>query len=115
MKYPTLRYGNPNELAFYAHGRPIKDLARQLRRSERSIRNYLSHAEKMPWWIPEILRLQKMEHDAMLKEMGMQPLRTQLGLVSTEAKIIPISPRPLSTPMPSVAIVHIESPAKQQA
>ena len=58
MRYPNLRYGNPNELAYYIQFNTIKDIAKRLRRSERTLHNWLTYREKMPWWVPEILRLQ---------------------------------------------------------
>lgn len=88
MRYPTLRYGNPAELVFYAQFYPKKErvrrLARQLRRSERTVKNWLEGKEKLPWWVPEIIRLQKMEHDEMLRQMNMKPLRLSLGVVRGE-------------------------------
>ena len=82
MRYPNLRYGNPNELVYYAQGITVKDLAKRLRRSERTLRNWMTHREKMPWWAPEILRLQQMEHREMMRQMGIRPAAKQLGLVS---------------------------------
>jgi hypothetical protein len=81
MQYPNLRYGNPNELRFYAQHIPIKELAKRLRRSERSVRDWLSEAERVPWWVPEILRLQHMEHCAMMRQMGMKPIMKKFGIV----------------------------------
>lgn len=39
MRFPNLRYGNPTEFAHYAMGIPLKDLARTLRRDERTVRD----------------------------------------------------------------------------
>jgi hypothetical protein len=61
MRFPNLRYGNPTEFAYYAMGRPLSDLARQLRRDERTIRDWLSGRAKVPWWVPEIMRLKKFD------------------------------------------------------
>jgi hypothetical protein len=61
LKYLNLRYGNPNALQFYASKSSIKVIAKQLRRSERSVKNWISGREKMPWWVPEVLRLQQFE------------------------------------------------------
>lgn len=61
MRFPNLRYGNPTEFAYYAMGRSHADLARVLRRDERTIRDWLSGRAKLPWWVPEILRLKRME------------------------------------------------------
>lgn len=82
MRYPNLRYGNPSEMAYYCQGLQIHEIARRLRRSERSVRNWLSGRERMPWWIPELLRLQAMEQAERARQMGYAPLR-RLGVVKT--------------------------------
>jgi hypothetical protein len=84
MRYPNLRYGNPAELRHYAQFIQPKDLAKRLRRDERTIRNWLTEREKLPWWVPEIIRLQKMENDEMLRQMNMKPQPLRLGLVTGE-------------------------------
>ena len=61
MRYPNLRYGNPTEFQYYAMGRPLKDLSRTLRRDERTIRDWLTGRAKVPWWVPEIMRLRRFE------------------------------------------------------
>lgn len=108
MKYPNLRYGNPNELRHYAQFMPIKDLAKRLRRSERSVRDWLSYAEKMPWWVPEVIRLQNMERDAMLHQMGMNTARARLGLV-TKTAILYELPRPAIVPVPDAPYVDLDT------
>lgn len=82
MKYPNLRYGNPNEMAYYTRGVPVKELARRLRRSERSVKNWLAGTTKVPWWIPELLRLQCMENRERHRQMGLGTLSPKLGIVS---------------------------------
>ncbi|MFM0367840.1 hypothetical protein [Paraburkholderia aspalathi] len=81
MKYPNLRYGNPREMAYYAQGRSLKELARELRRSERSVRDWLTGRERVPWWVPELLRLRDMEHDLRLRQMNIGRLAPPLGVV----------------------------------
>ncbi len=61
MRYPNLRYGNPTELNYYAAGIPPRELARRLRRDERTVRDWLNAKARVPWWVPEVLRLQQME------------------------------------------------------
>lgn len=87
MRYPNLRYGNPTELQYYAMTIPIKDLAKRLRRSERSVRDWMTGTKKVPWWVPEILRLQKMETDARMYEMRMKPVMQRLGVVTPDAQV----------------------------
>jgi hypothetical protein len=56
MRFPNLRYGDPTEFAYYAMGRTHAELARMLRRDERTIRDWLSGRAKVPWWVPEIMQ-----------------------------------------------------------
>ena len=84
MRYPNLRYGNPTEMACYAMGRPIKDLARSLRRDERTVRDWLSGKQRVPWWVPEIMRLKRMEAELRNYQMGMGKLAPKLGIVSAD-------------------------------
>ena len=93
MKYPNLRYGNPNELAYYAQGIPVAALAKRLRRSERSVVNWLSGRERVPFWVPELLRLQDMESATMRRQMGFEAMRPQLGTVSHTGKILEFKPQ----------------------
>ena len=82
MRYPNRRYGNPTAMSHYAlwYG-SVPELAKALKRSERSVNDWLSGKSKVPWWVPEIMRLQKMEHDAMVYQMtGRQP-SPRLGVV----------------------------------
>lgn len=90
MKYPNLRYGNPAELAFHVRGARPADVARRLRRSERTIRNWLTGAQRVPWWVPEIIRLQNMEHAERLRQMNAGPVRARLGLVSGDVLSFPV-------------------------
>lgn len=95
MRYPTLRYGNPEEMRFYAQGVPMKDLARRLRRSERSVRDWLTGKKKVPWWVPELLRLQHQEHLERHRQMGFTRSSHRLGVVQAEVIAFPARPEPL--------------------
>jgi hypothetical protein len=92
MKYPNLRYGNPAELRHYAQGIPLPILARRLRRCERTVHDWLTGAARVPWWVPEVIRLQNMEQAAMLRQMGIKPRKLALGVVS--GAVIEYRPRP---------------------
>lgn len=81
MRYPNTRYGNPEELRYYAQGLSIKELARQLKRSEKSVRQWLSLEKKVPFWVPELLRLRHMEADLRMRQMGFGEQRLKLGIV----------------------------------
>jgi hypothetical protein len=84
MRFPNLRYGNPTELAYYAMDMPLADLARVLRRDERTVRDWLSCRARVPWWVPEILRLKRMEGIARSREMNMAPEYSKLGIVRAD-------------------------------
>lgn len=84
MRYPNRRYGNPAEMAYYTMGVPTSVIARRMRRDERTIRDWLTGRAKVPWWVPEILRLQHMENDLRSRQMGMGALAPRLGVVSAE-------------------------------
>lgn len=84
MRYPNLRYGNPTELAYYAMGRPIKELARSLRRDERTVKDWLNGRQRVPWWVPEILRLRRLELDLRQRQMGMGALPPRLAVVASQ-------------------------------
>lgn len=82
MRYPNTRYGNPEELRYYTQGMPIKHIARQLKRSERSIKDWLSGTKKIPFWVPELLRLRHMESDLRMRQMGFGDYKLKFGVVT---------------------------------
>jgi len=84
LRYPNLRYGKASELAYYAMGRTPADLARLLRRDERTVKDWLTGRARVPWWVPELLRLRAMEAAERHRQMGFEPLRRSLGLVSAD-------------------------------
>jgi predicted transcriptional regulator len=94
MKQPNQRYGNPNEMAFYVQGRPIESIARELRRTERSVRDWLSGRQRVPWWVPELLRLRELEHNLRLQQMGVGRLAPRLHAVDVApSNLRVLSPR----------------------
>lgn len=93
MRYPNLRYGCSDQLQYYAMGIPTKDLAYRLRRDERTIKDWLSGRKKIPWWVPEILRLQDMEHCEQVRQMGIQKIAPRLGIVAGDVIALPARPK----------------------
>lgn len=73
MRYPTTRYGHHGEFEFWMQGCSVKVIAKRLKRSERS---------EIPWWVPEILRLQHYEYQDRLRQMGISPPRRRLAIVT---------------------------------
>jgi len=93
VRYPNLRYGNPTELAYYAIGVPLPILARRLRRDERTVRDWINGRTRVPWWVPEIMRLQRMEADLRHRQMFWavpnKPTMTRLGVVTPAGDVAP--------------------------
>jgi len=89
VRYPNLRYGNPTEMAFYAMGVPLPTLAKRLRRDERTVRDWLNARTRVPWWVPEIMRLQRLEADLRHRQMGFGALAPTLGVVSADVISLP--------------------------
>jgi hypothetical protein len=92
VRYPNLRYGNPTELAFYAVGVPLADLARRLRRDERTVRDWINGRTRVPWWVPELLRLKRLEADLRHRQMfwaipDAKPT-TKLGVVTESGAVV---------------------------
>ncbi|HBF50460.1 MAG TPA: hypothetical protein DDX04_08955 [Massilia sp.] len=65
-------------------GVPLADLARRLRRDERTVRDWLSGRTRVPWWVPELMRLKHMEADLRHRQMGFGALAPRLGVVSAD-------------------------------
>lgn len=88
MRYPNRRYGNPTAMRHYAlwYG-SIPELAKALKRSERSVNDWLNEKAKVPWWVPEIMRLQKMEHDEMVRQMTGIRIAARLGVVDPKGNL----------------------------
>lgn len=59
MIYPNLRYGDPAALRAYAAGKPLRTIARQLRRHPRTVDDWMTGKRRMPWWVPELLMLRE--------------------------------------------------------
>lgn len=86
----------------------VAELAKSLKRSERSVRDWLSGKQRVPWWVPEIMRLQKMEHDNMVLQMTGRVTLARLGVVKagtvvdagTRFKAPPPAPLP-DDPLPA--------------
>lgn len=99
MRFPNLRYGNPTEFAYYAMGRTHAELARALRRDERTIRDWLSGRAKVPWWVPEIMRLKRLEAELRHRQMfwalrsDEKPQYTRLGVVADDGALHLVDPQ----------------------
>ncbi|MFZ4878430.1 hypothetical protein ACL9RI_25370 [Janthinobacterium sp. Mn2066] len=65
-------------------GIPLKDLARILRRDERTVSDWLRAKKRVPWWVPEYMRLRQMEQADIRRQMNMTAMDTKMGLVRGE-------------------------------
>ncbi|MFA9273415.1 MAG: hypothetical protein ACEQSE_00955 [Candidatus Aquirickettsiella gammari] len=81
MKYPHQRYADHTHFQHYAAGWSNKALAKHLKRSERTIKDWLSGAQKVPFWVPELLRLERYEKHHQLNSMGINQKLAKLGMV----------------------------------
>jgi hypothetical protein len=97
MRYPNLRYGNPQEFDYYTQGRSIKEIAKQLRRSERCILNWKRGTHKIPFWVPEIMRLWHQEHCERMRQMNMHAPKPRLGQVYPTGEIFEFKRPPETT------------------
>lgn len=88
MKYPNLRYGNPEALRHWMlHYGGVTGTAKYLKRTTRTISNWLNYRERMPWWVPEILRLKAFEHAEQLRLMGaIRSMQSSFGAVPLAAQ-----------------------------
>lgn len=101
MRYPNLRYGNPTEFEYYSLGIPTKDLARQLLESEETITAWRTGTKKIPWYIPEILRLRRFEHYERMRQMNITVQRRKFGLVGNGGDLVEFErrkPEPIPRP-----------------
>jgi hypothetical protein len=109
MRYPNRRYGNPTAMQYYAiwYGN-IPELAKSLKRSERTVKDWLSGKAKVPWWVPEIMRLQKMEHDDTVRQITGYKVLAQMGVTVPNGDVIDAGQRfhrqaPPAPPLTAVA------------
>jgi predicted transcriptional regulator len=79
-------------MAYYTQGRTIQSIARELRRTERSVRDWLSGRQRVPWWVPELLRLRALEHNLRLQEMGVGRLSPRLHAIDGAVRELHVVP-----------------------
>lgn len=114
MKYPNQRYGSNQDFVFYCYGKPVKIIAKILKRSEKTIKRYLSGECKIPWWINEYLRLADEEQRLRLQYMSHKKLHKKLGIVRGEIIEFPTASTQ-KTNKTSLAYQHTEQYQSSQA
>lgn len=88
-------------------GRTVKEIAKRLKRSERSVHDWMSGKRKVPWWAPEILRLQHMEWYDRMQQMGVKVPKRKFGIVAGDVIEFPparsvTTPEPVTVPAPAI-------------
>jgi hypothetical protein len=103
MRYPNRRYGNPAEFQYYlmCQGDDYAAMARILRRDERTVRDWASGRRKMPWWVPELLRLKRDEAQRMYPLAGV-PLAVVTHGAQLELR------RPAQTKRPQITDLRLD-------
>jgi len=89
MRYPNTRYGHHGEFVFWMQGHSVKVIAKRLKRSERSVHDWLIGKRKIPWWVPEILRLQHYEYQDRLRQMGFTQQKARLAVATADVLMFP--------------------------
>ena len=104
MRYPNLRYGNPTEFQYYvmAYGGDLDAVARMLRRDVRTVRDWLNGRARVPWWVPEVMRLRRFEADILSRRNGYR-LDMPLAVV-THAAQLEIRRPDVKKPQPMTAL-----------
>ena len=105
MRYPTLRYGNPVEMRHYAAGIPLAELAKSLRRDIRTVRDWLSGARSIPFWVPELMRLRALDQDYRLSQMIPHDLLPRRTVAVTQDGTA-TTPEPTTAPDGAVPILR---------
>ncbi len=97
----TLRH--PTVMQHYAlwYG-TVPALTKALNRSERSVKDWLAGKSKVPRWAPEIMRLQKMENDAMVYRMTGRSVTTRLNIAGPAGELIDAGARFKPAPPPLI-------------
>jgi hypothetical protein len=52
-----------------------------LKRDQRTIKNWLNGSQKLPWWVPELMRLERYEKHHQMRQMMLNPALAKLGFV----------------------------------
>lgn len=89
MRYPNQRYGSHEHFQHYAAGWKIDALAKHLKRDKRTVKDWLSGTKKLPWWVPEIMRLERYEKFHQMQQMGINPALAKLGIVRGDVLAFP--------------------------
>jgi hypothetical protein len=73
--------------------------------------NWMKERERIPYWVPELLRLQDMEHREMMRQMGIYKLPTRLGTVTKTGIIYDLQKGPSIEPKTTPDALNSDSQA----
>jgi hypothetical protein len=68
-------------------GRTASDLGRILRRDEKTVKGWLTGKTRVPWWVPELLRLRHMEAQQRHMHMFSEYMAPKLAVVTHTAQL----------------------------
>ncbi|GAQ30855.1 hypothetical protein SAMD00023378_4538 [Ralstonia sp. NT80] len=69
-KNPARKWANHAEWCYERQGIPLNALKRKLKSTLRTIRAWDDGTRPVPHWAPQVLRLQRMESAAYLRQLG---------------------------------------------
>jgi hypothetical protein len=72
---------SPREFAYYAARYPMRQLKQILNRSERTIRDWLAGNKVIPPWAVAVLRLQALEYELRLDQMGYERPQHEIEVI----------------------------------
>jgi hypothetical protein len=64
------RWGNANEFRYYCRGLPTRTIARMVRRTERTVRDWIKGHRPTPAWAVELVRLRELERHELLRQLA---------------------------------------------
>ena len=69
LKNASNRWGNANEFRYYCRGLPTRTIATIVRRTERTVRDWISGNRPTPAWAVELVRLRELERQHVLQQI----------------------------------------------
>ena len=80
MQDPSKRWANPAEFDYWAKVYTVKVLSKKLKRTPRTIRDWLRGARPIPAWTVAVLRLSELDAEAYRRSLYPMHKRRQLPL-----------------------------------
>lgn len=80
MQDPSKRWANPAEFDYWAKVYTVKILSKKLKRTPRTIRDWLRGARPIPAWTVAVLRLSELDAEAYRRSLRPMHKRQQIPL-----------------------------------